>query len=213
MAVEPRNRNTNSTLSSGNNNTTSVDLSTNIIIKVGNVRVGAIKTISVNETREIAMITELGHDGVIDSVPKSHTMISGRITRIRFDKLRLFEAFGRGFVHLKSQRYPFDIEIIDRNENDDSNKIITTVKNVWFSSLNYTLSDSDWIIAEDSDYKAETIFSTKNGGNVATGGKINVPYYTNIVERVVDSGDIRGSMSAGDLINLLTNGESSSTIF
>jgi len=217
MAADPRVVNTPSILTAGQYNRTGVDLSTNIVIKVGNTSVGAIKSLTVNESRTISQIGELGRDGFIDSVPSGHTSISGNITRVRFDRLRLFNAFGRDFMHLKSQRYPFDIVIIDKNEGDASNYITTTIKNVFFDSLNTTYSDGEWIIQEAAGYKAETIFSTRSGLPVTEGvlaaGKAGIPLYKNFVERTVDGSDIRGSMSAGDLINLVTNGESEGSIF
>src|SRR5271166_3637303 len=86
-------------------------ISTNIVIKVGAFAVGAIKTLSVTETRSIQMIDEVGTDGHIDSVPIKSTDISGSCSRTRFDRLRITEAFGRDFIHIQSQRIPFDIDI------------------------------------------------------------------------------------------------------
>lgn len=99
-------------------NKTSTSLSTNIIIKVNRVPVGAVTSISVDEKRSIEMINAIGVDGHIDSAPKSSTNISGSCTRTRYDRLRIAQAFQRSFIHASAQIYPFDIDIIDAQEVD-----------------------------------------------------------------------------------------------
>lgn len=114
-------------------------LSTTIIVKVGDKVVGAIQSLSISEKR--------GEDG--------NTSVTAKINRIRFDKLRITEAFSRGFVHVHSQIYPFDIQILD------DKKFVTTLKNVWITGLDYTYSANDWIITDYMEVEAETIYSTK----------------------------------------------------
>lgn len=198
--------NTNSTLTLGNGlNKTSTGLSTNIIILVGTLPVGAIQSISVNESRPIIQIKEVGTDGIIDSVPNGATTISGSCTRIRFDRLRLAEAFGRGFLHLASQQYAFDITLIDRQKENTASQIVTTIKNVWFESLNYSLSADNYLISETSNWKAETIYSVLGGGGAtpaAVGGERGITYYNNRIERATDTGKRRGSMDASGLIDI-----------
>ena len=103
MATAP---NTNSTLTLPNGvNKTSTSLSTNMIILVNNTAVGAIQSMAISEKRQIRMIDEVGTDGHVDSVPVSSTNITGTCQRIRFDRLRITEAFSRGFLHAASQVY------------------------------------------------------------------------------------------------------------
>ena len=92
-------------------NRTGIALSTQIVLMVGPNPIGAVQDLSINESRDVSFISEVGTDGQIDSAPRSSTKVSGRCERIRFDRLRVAEAFSRGFVHVKSQRFPFDIVI------------------------------------------------------------------------------------------------------
>jgi hypothetical protein len=181
-------------------NSTKTALSTNIIIKVGGTAVGAVQSISVQEQRTITMVDEVGTDGHIDSAPTKSTEISGDCKRIRFNRMRITEAFDRGFLHVMSQRIPFDIDIYDQWAGDGSNQIITTIKNVWIESISYAYDQGNWIISDDMRWKAETIYSTLNGGNAATGGERGNPLQINSVERATDVGNYRGALSSPGLI-------------
>lgn len=187
-------------------NRTAIGLSTNIVIKVGPSIVGAIKSISVNEARQIGSIYEVGTDGIIDSTPTSAATVDGACNRVRFDRMRMAEAFGRGFIHLKSQRFPFDIEIIDKWLGDGNNSIVTTIKNVWIKSINVSYEDNNFMISESMNWQAEDISSVFSGtsNNVATGGEINRPLAINEIERATDRGDRRGAMDAPNLIRSFT---------
>jgi hypothetical protein len=114
-------------------------ISTTIIVRVGDKVVGAIQSLSITEKKEL--------DG--------KTSVTAKISRVRFDKMRISEAFSRGFLHVKSQMQPFDIEIIDNL------KVTTVLKNVWITSLDYTYSANDWIIIDYMEVEAETIYSYK----------------------------------------------------
>ena len=187
--------------SNGNGNKTSTGLSTNIIIKVGPNTVGAIQSINVDETRSIDMIYELGTDGAIDSAPKSAVKISGSCKRTRFDRMRIAEAFGRGFTHPQSQRVPFDIQIIDSWNGDGNSQVITTLKNVWITKIGYSYSATDYVITDDMSWEAETIFTTlANGPAAGTGGERNMPIAIDSIEQATDIGGRRGSMDAPGLI-------------
>jgi len=189
------------TSSKGNNNT-GVALSTQILIKVGDVAVGAIQSLSITEARNISMVNELGTDGSIDSAPTGSTVISGSCTRIRFDRLRATEAFGRDFLHIHSQRIPFDISIFDFWQGDGADVITTTIKNVWIDNITYSYSQDNWIITDTFQWKAETMYSTLNGGPAATGGARGGAILSlNAIERAADIGQRRGSMDASGLIN------------
>lgn len=187
----------------GFSNKTSTALSTNIIIQVGNTPVGAIQSLTINENRNIRQISEVGTDGSVDSVPSGSSTFTVNATRIRFDKLRIAQAFSRGFVHVQSQRYPFDILIIDNQSQDPSNQIITTIKNCWIQSISYTYNSSDWVVSETMNCQAETVFSVMNGGPV---GNIIVPRavnpYIDSIEQGTDVGNRRGSLDAQGLIDL-----------
>jgi hypothetical protein len=209
MATAP---NTNSTLSYPNGaNKTSTAISTNILITVrtpaGPVPVGAIQSMDINESRNIKMIDEVGTDGHIDSVPNQSTNITGDCTRVRFDRLRIAEAFDRGFIHVASQIYPFDIVIFDKQKLAVGLQISTTIKNVWIKSIAYTYSSTDWVITDKMSWEAETIYSILNNGSntpVAQGGEIGLAFSNIQIERNTDTGlnGRRGSLDSPGLIDL-----------
>lgn len=197
-----RNTRTALTDAQGNNRTAS-HLSTNIIIKVGNRVVGAIQSIGVKENRSIQMIDELGTDGHIDSAPNKSADFSGDCKLIRFAKKRLFEAFGRGFIHIMSQRIPFDIEIHDTfSDADTNNAVVTTLHNVWFETLSYDYSVSDWIIQESASFKFERISSILANKNVVSNvANDDGETYINAYEQQADRGMYAGSLDAAGVLN------------
>lgn len=213
--VDVLQKNTPSTIEApGGQNKTSVSLSTNIIIYVNGKAVGAVQSLKIGEKRSVKMIDELGTDGHIDSAPTKSADVSGSCDRVRFDRLRIAEAFGRGFVHVKSQRYPFDIKIIDKSKADESNWVTTTIKNVWILGIDYTYSADNWIITDSMTWEAETIYSViGNGDPVAKGGEIGQQYYINRAEQASDKGIRRGAMDVSGLIDLLTSDESTGQVF
>jgi hypothetical protein len=219
--------NTGSTLSLDSGvNKTSTAISTNIIIMVNQRAVGAVQTLSVSEKRSIKMIDEVGTDGHVDSVPHQSTNITGSCQRVRFDRLRIAEAFSRGFIHAASQIYPFDIVILDKQKKDTANQISTVIKNVWINGIDYAYQVSDWVITDTMNWEAETIFSFLNGSNsssVALGGEIGVQHMgagpngilninsgDNVVniEQMVDTGAYGrgGSLDAAGLIDIGNSG-------
>jgi hypothetical protein len=194
-------------------NKTSTSLSTNMLVLVNDIPIGAIQELSVTESRGITMIQELGTDGFVDSVPTSSTKISGSCRRIRYDALRVTEAMGRSFIHLASQVYPFDFVIIDRNRRG-GNKISTVIKNVWLTNIQYSYTVNEWIITDNIQWEAEAIYSTLvgSGASAATGGDLGIkssgPFNTefvNDIERVVDRGASgrRGSLDSGGLLDIV----------
>lgn len=207
--------NTGSTLGLNNGvNKTSVSLSTNILILVNGVAVGAVKSLSIQESRDIEFIKEIGTDGNIDSAPKSSTRISGSCERVRFDRLRITEAFGRGFIHVQSQAYPFDIVIMDKQKRDQASQISTVIKNVWIKSIDTNYQSDQWIISDKMNWEAETIFSVLNNGNrpVAVGGERGIQHMGTgpngvgliDIEQKADTGfgGRRGSLDASGLIDI-----------
>lgn len=181
---------------------TRTGLSTNIVIKVGSTAVGAIQSLSVRENRSVLMIDEVGTDGHIDSVPNKSAEFSGECRRIRYDRLRATEAFGRDFLHVHAQRIPFDIDIYDNYNGDGSNAIITTIRNVWITSISYAYQTSDFVIVDDVSFVAEAMYSTLNGGNAATGGERgNQILQINSTEQAADVGSLRGTLSVPGLLS------------
>jgi hypothetical protein len=185
-------------------NRTLTHVSTHIVIKVDGNTVGAVKSLKIDERRSIAKISEIGTDGVIDSVPSKSTEISGSCSRTRFAGMRISEAFSRGFLHAKSQRAPFDIEIHDIfNDNDAANEIITVIKNVWINSLSVSYDSENFVIVDDMGWDAEDIFSILNNNNVvqsAANGRAQ-PITLNQYEQEADRGVYRGSLDAPGLLN------------
>lgn len=204
-------RNTKSILTEANGtNKTSTHLSTNIVIKSGGYIVGAVQSLTINENRDIKMIDEIGTDGHIDSVPTKSANISGSCSRVRFQKQRITEAFGRGYIHISAQRLPFDIEIYDFfHTNDVTKSIITTISNVWIKSLSYDYQADNWIITDKMDWEAEAIYSkaATNTGNVVT-GSVNGqggPIILNQYEQEADRGAYRGAMDAAGILSAFTD--------
>ena len=184
-------------------NQTNTSLSTMIVIKVNDQAVGAVQKLSITEARTIKMIDEVGTDGHIDSAPTASTNITGDCTRIRFERLRIAEAFDRGFLHVKSQRVPFDIHVIDLM---GSVPIVTVIQNVWIKQISYGYTQNDWIITDDMQWEAETIFSylggsTNQSAAQAGGGRSMDAVPWDVYEVAADVGVRRGAMDAPDLLN------------
>lgn len=184
---------------------TATHLSTNISLLVNGVAVAAIKNITINENRPLTPINEVGTDGHIDSAPTGSTTIDGSIKRTRFDRQRVAEAFGRGFVHVAAQRIPFDIEIQDNFQgSDDASIIITTVRNVWIKSITVAYDSDNFVIVEDMGWMAESIDSVRGDGESPVVGNPNnrgVPLEINPFETEADIGQYRGALDAAGLIN------------
>lgn len=207
-------------------NVTNTAIATNIIIAVrtpnGYQPVGAVQSMAISEKRSIKMIDEVGTDGHIDSVPNQSTNITGTCQRVRFQALRVANAFDRGFVHVASQVYPFDIIIIDKQKASINQQVSTVIKNVWISGIDYTYQVSDWVITDSMTWEAETIFSFLNGNpsSIAVTGATpaaglgqgnplggNVPFgglNPNWIESQTDTGSNgrRGSLDAAGLIDI-----------
>lgn len=193
--------NTQSTLGGPNGeNRTATGISTNILIKIGPNTVGAIQDLTITEDRPLKTIDEVGTDGHIDIVPTGSTNISGNCTRIRYDRMRITEAFSRGFVHLSSQRVPFDIVIIDTWNGDGNSSLVTTIKNVLIKQISYGYKADNWIVSDSMQWEAETIYTTLANGNAATGGERNLLLAKDAIEQQTDRGLRRGSYDAPGLI-------------
>lgn len=206
--------NTGSTLvNPDGSNKTSTGLATQILITVGPNAVGAVQRLTINERRPLRAVDEVGTDGHIDLVPNQSTNITGTCERIRFDRMRISEAFSRSFVHAKAQRYPFNIVIIDNwngnalNPTDTSSSIITTIHAVWIGEISWAVQADNWIITDTMNWEAKSISSTLGAGSqpAATGGTRHIPLAvaspTSDIEIAADIGNRLGSLDASGLIN------------
>jgi len=192
---------------SGNFNRVGTGLSTNIVVMVGNNAVGAIQEISYNENRTHADIVELGTDGIIDITPSQAVKYDGSCNRIRFDRMRIAQAFSRGFVHVKSQRVGFNIMIIDKwgsDGTDDSGSVITMLTDVWITKLGASQSATNFVITDNMGFKFRDIHSYLGapGINATTGGGTRgMPLAFNKWENDTDIGNRMGAIDAPGLIN------------
>lgn len=184
-------------------NRTGTGISTQIVLRVGPNAVGAIQSISIREERNVTPVDEVGTDGHIDSVPTRSTSYTGTCRRIRYDRLRVTEAFSRGFLHAKSQRIGFNIDIYDKWNGDNENMIVTTIKNVWITGLDYDYNAQDWLIIDNMSWMAEDISSSIQGTTpAATGGARGLILQTDTagIEQQTDIGKRRGALDAPGLL-------------
>lgn len=77
--------------------------------------IGAIQSLTIEESRDLREVTEIGTDGIVAIVPSGPTKYSISIDRIVFDFSRLPQALQREYRHIHAQRRPFDIKIYDYN--------------------------------------------------------------------------------------------------
>lgn len=188
---------------------TNTGLSTQIIVKVDGQSIGAIQSLQTTESRQIKPIPEVGTDGFIEKVPQSATNVTLSVTRIVFDRKTVTEAFQRGFLHIASQRIPFDIFIYDYSNVDPANldddfdvanqqDVITTIyENCWFNNKSTTYSSGDYVITQQANLDAEFVHSFVNGDPRAN-ASAGVPDFDDAVERLADTSR-RGSLDARGL--------------
>jgi hypothetical protein len=188
---------TGSTLTSG----ISTGLSTQIVIKVGSDTVGAVQTLTVNQTRNLIRVTEIGLDGTLEIVPQQRAEVTINVTRVVFDRLRLPEAFARGFLNIKAQRLPFDILIIDRTLGADDNAVTHSYVNCWFQNYTTPYNTDNYIISETGAIWAEDVSSRFGASaNAAQGGARDMKPQIETIERAADIGQRRGTMDAPGLV-------------
>jgi hypothetical protein len=189
-------------------------LSTNIIVKVGKDAVGAIQRLTVNQTRPLQAIKELGTDGIIELVPSGATTFSLEVERVVFDQLRLPEAFSRGFRFINAQRLPFDILVIDfsgtePNASVDGPLSVSVIyKNCWFERYSTPYQSDNYIITETASIQCETAYLStpdkpENGNAIPNGGGLRgIKPQTDSadIESNTNYGGRRGAMDASGLI-------------
>lgn len=179
-------------------------LSTQIVILVENEPVGAIQSINITQTRDMNPIHEIGFDGTLEIVPNRPTAYTAQITRVVFDRLRLPEAFKRGFVNIKSQLIPFDIEIVDRTggEVNSGTEVVHKLVNCWFNNYNptygldFTISESAGITFAD----IQTFYGNGSPLSSTTRGLRGITPQTLPREGQTDMGQYRGTMDVANLV-------------
>lgn len=119
-----------------------------IKVLIGNRVVGAIQSMDFDDVCPIAITSER------EIVQKTFVGPKITATRVRFDKVKIAEAFSRGYVNAKSQMYPLQIV----GENDEE---VVTIQNCWISDVDYTYQSADWIITDAVEFEAEKVIETK----------------------------------------------------
>jgi hypothetical protein len=177
-------------------------LSTQIIVKVKEKIVGAIQTVTINQTRDMNKVKELGTDGIIEIHPNKATEYSIEVTRIVFDKQRMTEAFGRGYINIKSQMVPFDIEIIDSTGGtSDSDQITHKLINCWFSNYRPSYGADAFVISEQATIVCEDIISVLGNSDKNAAGLNNGNFDNYVQERQTDRSK-RGTMDVPGIFQI-----------
>jgi len=180
----------------------STGLSTQIVVKVGSDTVGALQSIEVRQSRQLTRVVELGLDGVLEIVPTKCAEVQLSVQRVVFDRLRLPEAFERGFLNIKSQRLPFDILVIDQMGGDGELAVTHTYTNCWFQDYSTPYKADNYIITESATIWAEDISSRLgSSANAAQGGSRDMKPQIEQIEREADLGNRRGVLDAPGLIS------------
>jgi hypothetical protein len=174
-------------------------LSTQIIVKVGQNAVGAIQSLTTNVNRGLRRIPEIGTDGTIEIVPNRITETTLTVRRVVFDRLRMTEAFGRGFINIQAQRIPFDIEVHENFKNESAQ--VHVYRNCWFTRVGTTYGTDDYVVTEDADIWAEFVSVMFP----VDGGERGLPFQKDSIEAATDLGQRRGSLDAAGLIDAVFN--------
>lgn len=179
----------------------SAGLSTQIVVKVGSDTVGALQAVEVRQNRPLTRLVELGLDGTLEIVPTQRTEVTLTVRRIVFDRLRIAEAFERGYVNIKSQRLPFDILVIDQSGGDGELSVTHHYVNCWFQDISTPYNADNYIITESATIWAEDVSSRLGASaNVAQGGARDMKPQIEGIEREADVGGRRGTLDAPGLI-------------
>lgn len=179
----------------------SAGLSTQIVVKVGSDTVGALQSLEVRQNRPLTRIVELGLDGTLEIVPTQRAEVTLNVRRIVFDRLRLPEAFERGFLNIKSQRLPFDILVIDQTGGDNELAITHQYVNCWFQDYATPYGADNYLITESATIWAEDVSSRLGANaNAAQGGARDMKPQIEEIEREADIGNRRGTLDAPGLI-------------
>jgi len=179
----------------------SAGLSTQIVVKVGSDTVGAVQTLEVRQNRPLTRIVELGLDGTLELVPTQRAEVTLTVRRVVFDRLRLPEAFERGFINIHAQRLPFDILVIDQTGGDGELAVTHHYVNCWFQDYSTPYNADNYLITESATIQAETVSSRLgSSANAAQGGARDMKPQIEQIEREADIGQRRGTLDAPGLI-------------
>lgn len=192
---------------------TSTGLSTQIIIKVNNIPVGALQNLNVTQNRPLIRVNEIGTDGNIEIVPQRSPEYELAATRVVFDQLRLPEAFSRSFRFIGAQRIPFDIDIFDINNADEQNAavdagasgiVVMKFVNCWFTNYVTPYTAENYLISETATIWAETGY-TSSGGSPPPNlrGELFAQVDNGAIENAVNTGSRRGGVDAAGLLNAI----------
>jgi hypothetical protein len=192
---------------------TSTGLSTQIVIKVNDVAVGALQNLTVNQTRGLQRVVEIGTDGVVEIVPNAATTFELEATRVVFDQLRLPEAFSRGFRFINAQRIPFDIEIYDLGNAEstlitpaeaDTGTVIMKFLGCWFQRYSTPYAVDNYIINETATIWAETgSQTTPDSVPPNLRGRSFAQTDQTGIEVAVNQGKRRGGVDAQGILNAI----------
>lgn len=181
-------------------------LSTLIKVTIEGENVGAIQTLTTNETRTLERIQEVGTDGIIEIVPVAAAFIDLTVARLVFDRLRLPESFNKAFQHIQSQAAPFDIVVTHLKNYPNTSIVnrITTYENCWFTSYDSTYTQGAYLITENASLWAERAW---NSGALPTdyfGHKLGVDAEGSVTtargfEEQVNIGTEEGALDAAAL--------------
>jgi len=176
--------------------------------------VGAVQELTESQNRGLARIVEIGTDGVIEIIPNKATEFELTLNRVVFDGLSLPEAFGRGFRNIQSQRFPFNLQVIDINAGvvdaaggvNKNSTVVTTYHNCWFNRTSTPIKADNYIIIQQATVWVEFISSTRAGAAVAAsqgaggGRSILTPGTLDPIESQSDSGRRLGSLDAAGIL-------------
>ena len=120
--------------------------------------VGAIQSMAVTEVNTMKRIGETRSPRTFEMIPQGQDVITINIRRIVFDGLRLTHALGCGFSHIRSQRWPFDIIVFDR-EHDGAilNANQTWYRRCWFTNYSVDYRAEQYLITENAVLECEYV--------------------------------------------------------
>ncbi len=182
-------------------------LSTVIEVVVGLEKVVAIQSLAFSETRTVERIQEVGTDGVVEIVPVAAAFIELTAERLVFERLRLPEAFARGFQHIQAQAVAFDITITHYNnypKTDADNKDRKMVyKNCWFQAYGGTYRSGAYLITETATIWAERAITTNAALTQGILEGIGHPDALDLEDRTQAALDIEQDISGGNDLGAL----------
>lgn len=130
---------------------------------------------------------EVGTDGIVEIHPKGAAKIDVSVERIVFDQMRITEAFQRGFINIQSQRFPFDIQVIDTSvSKTEGDAIVHVIHSCWFKTYSPQFRADNFIINESANIVAERMTSMRNTISAVFGGDRGILFESDTIERSTD---------------------------